>query len=412
MGNDLMLRRRAVLSLGLACCAAALLPALPTGATGIPGIPTDGPEAAITREQALIRPATPFPGAVTFRLFATREGLVGRTTANGHVIKERDRFVALPSRLALAKKDGYDKQVLISYKGKQAVAPVWDVGPWNTKDNYWDAPDARQTGKGLPRGWPASQSQFFDKYNGGISDRNYTVANPAGIDIADGTFWDDLKMTGSDWVDVTFLWLSPGGAYFTQPLPAGIRNPVQFFAATGERRYFAESGHSLAEPFKGYWEKNGGLAQFGFPLTEAFQETSIDDGKRYTVQYFERARFEAHPEAKDPQYQVQLGFLGKAFQSPAAATTARDGSRFFAETGHNLSGNFRTYWEKNGGLAIYGLPITEEVREISPIDGKEYMVQYFERARFEAHPENAAPYNVLLGQLGRQLLDVRGAFSK
>ncbi len=403
------LRRRAALLLGLVFCAATILPALPAGATGLP---TGVREAAITREQGLVQPAVPFPGAVTFRLFATREGLVGGTTANGHVIKERDHFVALPSRLALAKKDGYDKRVLIAYNGKQAVAPVWDVGPWNTRDNYWDVPEARQTGKGLPRGWPAAQSQFFDNYTNGISDKGYDVANPAGIDIGDGTFLDDLKMTGSDWVDVTFLWLSPSGAYFTQPLPKGVRDPVQFSTATGERRYFVESGHSLAEPFKGYWEKNGGLAQFGYPLTEAFQEMSIDDGKTYMVQYFERARFEYHPEAQDPQYRVQLGFLGKAFQSPAAATTARDGTRFFAETGHNLSGNFRTYWEKNGGLAIYGLPITEEVREISPLDGKEYTVQYFERARFETHPENAAPYNVLLGQLGRQLLDVRGAFTK
>ncbi len=409
MRRVMALRSRAALLLGLAFCVVTILPALPAGATGLP---TGVREAAITREQGLVQPAVPFPGAVTFRLFATREGLVGGTTANGHVIKERDHFVALPSRLALAKKDGYDKRVLIAYNGKQAVAPVWDVGPWNTRDNYWDVPEARQTGKGLPRGWPAAQSQFFDNYTNGISDKGYDVANPAGIDIGDGTFLDDLKMTGSDWVDVTFLWLSPGGAYFTQPLPKGVRDPVQFSTATGERRYFAESGHSLAEPFKGYWEKNGGLAQFGYPLTEAFQETSIDDGKTYTVQYFERARFEYHPEAQDPQYRVQLGFLGKAFQSPAAATTARDGTRFFAETGHTLSGNFRTYWEQNGGLAIYGLPITEEVREISPLDGKEYTVQYFERARFETHPENAAPYNVLLGQLGRQLLDVRGAFTK
>ena len=407
--KPLLLRRRTVLSLGLALYAAPRLPALPTSATGLPPGAT---AAAIMREQALIKPAIPFPGAVTFRLYATREGLVGGTTANGHVIKERDRFVSLPSRLALAKKDGYDKQVLIAYKGRQAVAPVWDVGPWNIKDNYWDMPDARQTGKGLPRGWPASQAQFFDRYGGGISDKGYKVKNPAGIDIADGTFWDDLKMTDGDWVDVTFLWLSPGGAAFTQPLPKGVRDPIQFVATTAERRYFAESGHSLAEPFKGYWEGHGELAQFGYPLTEAFREMSIDDGKPYTVQYFERARFEYHPETQDPQYRVQLGFLGKAFQTPAPPTTARDGARFFAATGHNLGGPFRTYWERNGGLAIYGLPITEELREISPTDGKEYTVQYFERARFEAHPEFAPSNNILLGQLGRQLLDVRGAFTK
>ncbi len=37
-------------------------------------------------------------------------------------------------------------------------------------------------------------------------------------------------------------------------------------------------------------------------------------------------------------------------------------------------------------------------------DGKVYRVQYFERARFEHHPENPAPYDVLLGQFGRRLL--------
>jgi hypothetical protein len=376
-----------------------LVPVLPAGA------------APITREQALTAPTAPFPGAVTFRVFATREGLVGGTTASGHVIKERDRFVALPSRLALAKKDGYDKQVLISYKGRQAVAPVWDIGPWNTKDNYWDGEDTRVTGKGLPRGWPAAQAQYFDKYSAGVSDKGYNVVNPAGIDIADGTFWDDLKMVGSDWVDVTFLWLSPGGAYFTQPIDPKVRQPIAPFTSTADKRYFAESGHSLAEPFKSYWDKNGGLAQFGFPLTEPFTEQSIDDGKSYTVQYFERARFEHHPEAKDPQYQVLLGFLGKSFHPLDKAITAKEGARFFAETGHNLSGTFRTYWEANGGLAIYGLPISEEIKEVSAIDGKTYTVQYFERARFELHPENKAPYDVLLGQLGRQLLDVRGAFS-
>jgi hypothetical protein len=398
MREGRLLRYRHLGVMVVTMIALVLVPVLPVGA------------APITREQALTTPTAPFPGAVTFRIFATREGLVGGTTANGHVIKERDRFVALPSRLALAKKDSYDKQVLISYKGRQAVAPVWDIGPWNIKDNYWDNEAARVTGKGLPRGWPAAQAQYFDKFSAGVSDKGYNVVNPAGIDIADGTFWDDLKMVGSDWVDVTFLWLNPVGAYFTQPIAPQVRQPVAPFTSTADKRYFAESGHSLAEPFKGYWEANGGLAQFGFPLTEPFTEQNIDDGKSYTVQYFERARFEHHPEAKDPQYQVLLGFLGKSFHPPDAATTAKDGARFFAETGHNLNGTFRTYWEANGGLAIYGLPISEELKEISPIDGKTYTVQYFERARFELHPENKTPYNVLLGQLGRQLLDLRAAF--
>lgn len=360
-----------------------------------------------TKQQALEAPIIPFPGAVTFRVFATREGLVGGTTANGHVIKPRDRFVALPSRTALSSKDGREKQVLVSYKGRQAVAPVWDVGPWNIRDNYWDAADQRATGQGLARGWPAAAAQYFDRANGGISDKGYTVRNPAGIDLADGLFWDDLKMTDSDWVDVTFLWLSPGAAYVMQPIDRSALATVPAFTDTPSKRYFAATGHSLSGVFKTVWESRGGLAQFGLPLTEPFAETSIDDGRTYTVQYFERVRLEYHPEKAGTEYEVLLGFLGKAFHAVDPPAAALPGARYFPETGHNLSGDFRAYWERNGGLAVNGYPITEEISEVNAIDGKTYTVQYFERARFERHPENKPPYNVLLGQLGRQLLDLR-----
>src|SRR3954466_11561297 len=47
-----------------------------------------------------------------------------------------------------------------------------------------------------------------------------------------------------------------------------------------------------------------------------------------------------------------------------------------------------------------GYPISEEFTEVSALDGKPYTVQYFERAVFEMHPENKAPYDVLLSQLG------------
>ena len=39
------------------------------------------------------------------------------------------------------------------------------------------------------------------------------------------------------------------------------------------------------------WQRNGGLPVFGFPLTEVITET-LEDGRAYEVQYFERARFE------------------------------------------------------------------------------------------------------------------------
>ncbi len=79
------------------------------------------------------------------------------------------------------------------------------------------------------------------------------------------------------------------------------------------------------------------------------------------------------------------------------------GATHFRETGHNLGGRFRQFWQQNGGLAIFGYPISEEFTETLE-DGNPYLVQYFERVRLEYHPENPAPYDVLLGQFGYLIL--------
>ncbi len=75
-------------------------------------------------------------------------------------------------------------------------------------------------------------------------------------------------------------------------------------------------------------------------------------------------------------------------------------SRLFSETGKTVSARFLDYWNKNGGLAQQGLPISDVMSEVSDLDGKTYTVQYFERAVFEMHPEKQPPYDVLLSQLG------------
>src|SRR6478609_2387969 len=83
---------------------------------------------------------------------------------------------------------------------------------------------------------------------------------------------------------------------------------------------------------------------------------------------------------------------------PAAA----DDCVTFGETGHQVCGRFLAYWQTHGGLAQQGLPLTEPFTEVSPTNGQPYTVQYFERARFEAHPENQPPFDVLLGLLGAE----------
>ncbi len=180
--------------------------------------------------------------------------------------------------------------------------------------------------------------------------------------------------------------------------------------AASDVAFFPETGHTLRGALRRYWERFGGLAQFGYPLTEEFPEVSEADGKEYTVQYFERARFELHPEHAGTDYEVLLGQLGRHYHAgdDPAPPLATPGTVYVPETGHNLGGPFKAHWEEHGGLFVYGFPITEEFVERSRVDGKEYTVQYFERARFELHPENSGTSQILLGLLGRQVLQDRG----
>jgi heat shock protein HslJ len=99
-----------------------------------------------------------------------------------------------------------------------------------------------------------------------------------------------------------------------------------------------------------------------------------------------------------------FGVIG-AF-SPASAR-AQAGERCFSETGFCISGTIRGYWEQNGGLAVFGLPLGPEQSVVGE-DGVARQTQWFERHRLEIHPENAAPYNVLLGRIGVDVLAQQG----
>jgi hypothetical protein len=177
-------------------------------------------------------------------VFATRQGLVGRRTANGHRILPRDRFVALPSWSVLSSRGGYEFQVRVTYRGRSTVLPVWDVGPWNTRDDYWN-PARRYSD--LPPGLPMAQAARQGGYNGGRDEFGRRIRLPNGIDIADGAFWDDLGMSESDWVEVTFLWLGadPGGGASAQAAAAEAPIVIEQEAAVvddGAEGYDAPDG--------------------------------------------------------------------------------------------------------------------------------------------------------------------------
>src|SRR6188474_1819324 len=80
-------------------------------------------------------------------------------------------------------------------------------------------------------------------------------------------------------------------------------------APQGDSRNFPETGYSVSGSFLKYWQERGGLEQQGYPISDELQEQSSVDGKTYTVQYFERAVFEQHPE-NQPPFDVLLSLLG------------------------------------------------------------------------------------------------------
>jgi hypothetical protein len=168
--------------------------------------------------------------------------------------------------------------------------------------------------------------------------------------------------------------------------------------AATEQLYVPQTGHYMKGVFRDFWDKNGGLPNFGYPLTEEY----IDPASKHVFQYFERARFER---AGADGTQVELANLGlvaaagRQFprQKPIQNTAQR---RFFPQTSQILQYGFKTVWEGRGGQAIFGLPISSELSE-KLTDGTTHTVQYFEKVRFEYHPNLPDGQRVVISSLGR-----------
>ncbi|HWQ16010.1 MAG TPA: hypothetical protein VNL77_24635 [Roseiflexaceae bacterium] len=96
------------------------------------------------------------------------------------------------------------------------------------------------------------------------------------------------------------------GRTFPRPAP---------FADRPGARFFPQTGYGVSGRFLQFWEQNGALPVLGYPISGELQET-LADGQVHTVQYFERARLELHPQHAGTPYEVQLGLLGRALYRP------------------------------------------------------------------------------------------------
>lgn len=164
--------------------------------------------------------------------------------------------------------------------------------------------------------------------------------------------------------------------------------------------YFPETGHNVEGDFLTFFNQHGGLKIFGYPITEGFNR----EGR--WVQYFQKVRMELHPENPLP-YRVQLGLVGDELgyrQALSPQQVANDQShQYFPETGHTVAYAFLNFYNLNGGLDVFGYPISDFT---TSADG--WIVQYFQRARMEWHPELSGDQRVALTDLGSVHFDVAG----
>jgi hypothetical protein len=215
---------------------------------------------------------------------------------------------------------------------------------------------------------------------------------------------------------------APATAAFAQGGAYAPFRPVAVPPSGSGTLYFPQTGHTVSGVFRTFFESNGGLTVFGYPRTEAFQQ----NGR--LVQWFQRDMFEDHSENAGTPYEVELRLLGtqltagRVFAHPApsapTATPAKPGTTatpaayapplmFFPQTGYSVGFGFLHFFQTHGGITVFGYPISQELPEIGP-DGRAHTVQYFQRARFEYHPEfNGTPYEVELGLLGDQYLGLQ-----
>lgn len=128
------------------------------------------------------------------RVKATREGLLQHVTASGYRIDNVVAFVALPSVKALHR----HVRVRNPATGKECIAEVLDVGPWNIHDNLYVFQPATD---------PATKVASLDIIRP-LAESNHSISgkgtNGAGIDLGERV-WKALDMTDNSDVEWEFI---------------------------------------------------------------------------------------------------------------------------------------------------------------------------------------------------------------
>ncbi|MBM4436284.1 MAG: hypothetical protein FJ029_03420 [Actinobacteria bacterium] len=174
--------------------------------------------------------------------------------------------------------------------------------------------------------------------------------------------------------------------------------------------------------FLDFYNRNGGLARWGFATSEIFEET----GGTLT-QYYQRGVVDWHPvaggvyllEARNTWDFVGGGMGGSVDLGVEPGLTNPNHDDLLGPWGHKVSNQavdgtavgFKTFFDRLGGKNAFGFPKTDarpdthpQAKLTAPGSNPAFTRQYFQRAVLEFHPGSAEPVKIgLIGDTLRSL---------
>ncbi len=197
----------------------------------------------------------------------------------------------------------------------------------------------------------------------------------------------------------------------------------QCIGPQGDSKTFPETGIAVRGSFLEYMNKVS-VSSTGLPLSNPWKSVS-SDGKAHYTQCFERQVLEFHEDLANNCEAVVLGrqlarnrFVARygangPRQDLRRLTNPNDQVSCFKETPHCIEPIMYDWWQRTGGVAVNGFPISDYFEEESPEEpGKKYWVQYFERTVGEYHQAPEGGWYVegqLLGKYAPECPNVAGA---